>query len=147
MTNLKRQNRPARLAIAILALSIVNYPFSIASANPTQEEVFKSISNNLGPTVDGSKVFAVVLVILGAAILMVVTSKRQKKAALPQKLNHQGKLMRELVKTAGLTRGEAKTLQILTQQMEATGKPIRNPLTLMLCPSLTKAARNPAAEE
>jgi len=143
MANGKKQAGWAFLALALCHLLLAAPP---VRATPTQEEVFKSISNNLGPTVDGNKVFAVFLTVLGAAIVLVVLSKRQKKAALPQKLNHQGKLMRELIKSAGLTRSEAKTLQALMQQLETAGQPLRSPLTLMLCPSLTRPQRDRATD-
>ena len=142
MVNVKRHVGSARVTILIFTFAICHLPFA-ASAAPTQEEVFKSISNNLGPSVDGTKVFAVFLAVGGAAILLAVLSKRQKRAALPQQLNHQGKLMRELIKTAGLTRSEAKTLALLVEQLEASGQPLRNPLTLLLCPSLTRRPPEP----
>jgi hypothetical protein len=144
MANGKKQICSAILALALCHLLLTA---SFSSAAPTQEEVFKSLSNNLGPTVDGKKVFAVFLAFVGGAILLAAMSKRQKKAAAPQKLNHQGKLMRELVKTAGLTRSEVKTLQALTQQLQTAGQPLRSPLTLMLCPSLTRQPRDPAAAD
>ena len=141
MANGRKQIGFACLLIAALFFG------SAASANPTQQEVFQSISNNLGPTVDGRTVFAVVLTAAGAAVLLVAMSKRQKRQALPQKLNHQGKLMREMIKPAGLTRGEAKTLQLVVQQLETSGQPLRSPLTLMLCPSLTRRQREQAGDE
>lgn len=127
------------LPFFLLTFAICHLPFAIpASATPTQEEVFQSIQNNLGPQIDGSKVFALFLTAVGVAMILVVLSKRQKRAALPQKLNHQGKLMRELIKSAGLTRGEAKALGTMVEQLETAGQPLRSPLTLMLCPSLTR---------
>jgi hypothetical protein len=146
MANVKRHVGSTRVTILIFTIAICHLPFA-ASAAPTQEEVFKSISNNLGPTVDGTKVFAVFLTALGAAVLLAVLSKRQKRAALPQQLNHQGKLLRELIKTAGLTRSEAKTLGVLVEQLEAAGQPLRNPLTLLLCPSLTRRSPEPATDD
>ncbi len=143
MANRIKQVRTILLAMTFCQLLMT---VSSVSAAPTQEEVFKSLSNNLGPSVDGKKVLAVFLTVVGAAVLLAVMSKRQNRAAAPQKLNHQGKLMRELIKTAGLTRSEVKTLQLLTQQLEAAGQPLRSPLTLMLCPSLTRQPRDPAAD-
>jgi hypothetical protein len=118
------------LPFFLLTFAICHLPFAIpASATPTQEEVFQSIQNNLGPQIDGSKVFALFLTAVGVAMILVVLSKRQKRAALPQKLNHQGKLMRELIKSA---------LGTMVEQLETAGQPLRSPLTLMLCPSLTR---------
>ena len=135
--------------ILIFTFAICHSPFGIpVAAAPTQEEVFQSIQNNLGPQVDGTKVFALFLAAVGVAIVLVVLSKRQKRAALPQKLNHQGKLMRELMKSAGLTRNEVKMLGTIAEQLQTAGQPLRNPLTLMLCPSLTRQApEEPPAEE
>jgi hypothetical protein len=148
MAKVKRHVGSTRVMILIFTFAICHSPFAITAwATPTQDEVFKSIQNNLGPTIDGSKVFAVFLTAVGVAMILVVLSKRQKRAALPQKLNHQGKLMRELIKTAGLTRSEAKTLGTLVERLETAGQPLRSPLTLMLCPSLTRQPPEAAAED
>ena len=135
-----------RVMIVIFTFVICQLPFA-ASAAPTQEEVFQSIQNNLGPQIDGSKVFALFLAAVGVAVVLVVLSKRQKRAAQPQKLNHQGKLMRELMKSAGLTRNEAKMLGTIAEQLQTAGQPLRNPLTLMRCPSLTRRPTEEAPSE
>ena len=148
MANVKRNVGPARVMILIFTFAICHSSFAIpVSAAPTQEEVFQSIQNNLGPQIDGSKVFALFLAAVGVAVVLVVLSKRQKRAAQPQKLNHQGKLMRELMKSAGLTRNEAKMLGTIAEQLQTAGQPLRNPLTLMLCPSLTRRPTEEAPSE
>jgi len=111
------------------------------SANPTQEDVFKSINQSVDSTVDGTKLLAVLAAGVGIVIILVLFNKRQVREATPRPLNHQGKLMRELMKTAGLKSGEARQLKTLADGLEAAGEPLESPVTLMLCPSLMQRAR------
>ncbi len=136
MRNPNRKKRVAAFA-AILFLAGVFRPCSTASATPTQDQVFQSIQNNLGPTYDGNMLLAVLAVGVGIAIVLVVFSKRERREALPRKLNHKGKLMREVIKTAGLKHSQAKALQALAQDLQTSGVEVENPITLLLCPSLT----------
>jgi hypothetical protein len=126
-----------RLTVALPLWFAVIFPASIARATPTQDQVFQSIQNNLGPSVDGAKLLAVLAAGVGVAIVLVVFSKRERREALPRSLNHKGKLMRELVKTAGLKHSQAKALQALAHDLQASGVEVNNPITLLLCPSLT----------
>jgi hypothetical protein len=118
-----------------------------ASAGPTQEDVFKSINENVGQTVDGTKVLAVLAAGAGIVIILVLFNRRQVREAIPRPLNHQGKLMREMMKTAGLKPAEARQLKVLADQLAAAGEPLESPITLMLCPSLMQRARGEDAAE
>src|SRR5206468_5769422 len=105
----RSRRRRARIGILLFTFSIFHFPFAMpASANPTQEEVFKSINENVGQTVDGTKVLAIVAAIAGLVIILVLFNRRQTREAVPTALNHQGKLLRELMKNAGLNPAEAR---------------------------------------
>lgn len=130
----------------VLTFSILHLPFSISvSANPTQEDVFKSINESVGQSVDGTKVLAMLAAAVGIVIVLVLFNRRQVREATPRALNHQGKLMREMAKTAGLKPAEARQLKVLAEALAAAGEPLQSPITLMLCPSLMKRARDGAA--
>jgi hypothetical protein len=156
MENGKRKmenGRRGRVRIALFGLvftfSILHLPFSMnadsAFAKPTQEEVFKSIQKSENESVDGGKVLAVLAAAAGLAIVLTLFSRRQKREAVPKALNHQGKLMREMMKTAGLKTNEVRQLKLLADELAAAGEPLDSPLTLMLCPSLLKQSGQLAA--
>jgi len=125
----------------VMGLAALLCTVSNAQANPSQDEVFKSISSSVDGNTDGGKVLAVVACIAGAFGVMVWLSKREKRVAVPRALNHQGRLMREIIKTAGLKPSEARRLKSLAEELSEKGQPLESPITLMLCPSLMKKAR------
>jgi hypothetical protein len=116
-----------------------------AQANPTQEDVFKSISGNMNDKVDGQKVLGVCAAAAGLVILLVLINKRQLREDLPKVTNHQGKLIRELMKTAGLKASQIRQLKAINANLAAKGEPVKNLATLLLCPSLIKKARETEA--
>jgi hypothetical protein len=106
-------------------------------ASPTQQEVFKSIHENVGGTVDPKKFLAFMIAIGGLVILLAVMSNRRRREATPKAFNSQGKLLKEIVKNVDLRPAEIRQLKALA---EAQG--VSSPLTLLLCPSiLTKAVK------
>jgi len=111
----------------------------VASAQPTQEEVFQSIKDNVGPSqTDYSKLLPYVLAGMGLVILLVLVSQRKRQeTATPKPLNHQGKLLREVLKTVPLRAAELKQLRMLADAREQR---LTSPLTLLLCPSLLAQA-------
>jgi hypothetical protein len=114
-----------------------------AHAAPTQEDVFKSISGNMDDKIDGQKVLGVCAAAAGLIILLVLINKRQQREDLPTVTNHQGKLIRELMKTAGLKSAQIRQLKAINADLAAKGVPVKNLATLLLCPSLIKRAREP----
>jgi hypothetical protein len=112
---------------------------SPAPAQPTQEEVFQSIKDNVGPSqTDYSKLLPYFLAGLGLVILLVLVSQRKRQeTATPKPLNHQGKLLREVLKTVPLRAAELKQLRMLADAREER---LASPLTLLLCPSLLAEA-------
>lgn len=108
-----------------------------AYAAPSKEDVFKSISDNVGDAVDPTKFFAMLIGIAGICLVLAVLGRRRQKEVVPKTLNHQGRLLKETSKELGLKTAEMKQLKAL-----ALDEKVENPLTLLLCPSvLARAAK------
>ena len=108
-----------------------------ALANPTQEEVFKSIQDNVGGTVDPKKFFGFICGVGGIVVLLAVISNRKKREVTPKVFNHQGKLLKEILRRVNLRPVEIRQLKML-----ADSQGLASPLTLLLCPSvLAKAVK------
>ncbi len=111
-----------------------------ALANPTQEDVFRSVNQNLDKPVDMSKAVPFLLVVLGFLILVFLYHFHTQRKTSPRSLNHAGKLTREISRRLALRSVELKQLRILAQEQQ-----LEHPLTLILCPSvLGKAIRTPS---
>jgi hypothetical protein len=117
------------IAAAVLAMS------SALLAQPTQEEVFRSIHQNVGQTTDPRKFFAALLALAGVMVLLAVLSQRKKRQATPRTLNHHGKLLKEICGAVHLRPAEMRQLKLLAEEQSLT-----SPLTLLLCPSLLAKA-------
>jgi hypothetical protein len=144
--NDERKRTPRRrrqlLWLFLLCSSFIAQRSSLpALAGPTQEDVFKSINENVGASADGGKLLAFLAAGVGVAIILVLFNRRQTRAAAPQPLNHQGKLLREIIKTTGMRPEDGRRLKVLADQMGDAGTPLESPVTLLLCPSLLKKAR------
>jgi hypothetical protein len=123
----------------IVPLSVMLASPKIATANPTQEEVFKSINQNVGSTVDPTKALPYIIATLAGVALLVWLTKRSQQQTTPRVLNNTAKLLREISKKVKLRSAETKMLKILAEEEE-----LSSPLILLLCPSLlAKAGRKP----
>lgn len=71
----------------------------------------------------------------GVIILLVLFSHRRKRDVSPRSLNHQGKLLKEIVKRINLKPGEMRQLKALADEQS-----VSSPLTLLLCPSILSKA-------
>jgi len=124
------------VAIAVTVASLTCMP-PAARATPTQEDVFRSIEQNVNQGADGGKVLAVILGAAAVIILLVVLGQRSKVRAAPKSLHNHGKLLKEVVRGAGVKPADLKRLKSLAQQRaQQLGQPLASPLTLLLCPSL-----------
>ena len=112
-------------------------------ATPTQEEVFKSISQNVSEGDGGSRMlWAVLLAGVGVVMLVALFGSRQKREATPKTLNHSGKLLKEIVRKVPIRPVELKQLKLLAEAEREAGESIPSPLVFVLCPStLTNAMR------
>ena len=112
-----------------------------AHANPTQEEVFKSLQNTEKETIDGRKLVAVLAAGAGVVILILLINNRMQEKVLPRTLNHPGKLVRELMKSAGLKSAQIRQLKAINEELAGKNQSVENLVTLLLCPSLIKKAK------
>lgn len=123
------------------ATAAVLFFAGVAWANPTQEEVFQSINDNVRSTVDISKAVPYLLIAGGVAILVALFNHHKKRLTFPRKANNPAKLSREMCRAISLRSVELKQLKLLAQDQG-----VEFPLTLILCPSiLGKAIRTPGA--
>lgn len=135
----ERQRRRCAIGIFFLACGfwlLVSVP---ASAQPTQEEVFRSIGDNVGQPVDSSRLVAVLAGIAGAVALVAVVGQWRGRDRRPGGLNHHGRLMKEVLRNVPLKGAELRQLKSLAGEGAAGGK-VESPLTLLLCPSLLAEA-------
>ena len=141
-----------RSTFALLCVSaFCLLPSAFVSAAPTQEDVLRSISQNVNESSGGGKLLAVFAGGAGILLLLAVLQQRQQRESRPRSVQHPGKLLKEVMKTVPLKPAEMKQLKLLVERKrggdedEAAGEPVvENPLTLILCPSvLVRAMRNP----
>jgi hypothetical protein len=136
---------PCRRSISALAALAALSCSRWALATPTQEEVFKSIQDNVGSTADYRKFLLFLCVAGGAIILLSLFSQRRKREVVPKRVNHHGKLIKEITRGLAVRPREIKQLKTLAEHTALPdGESVHNPLTLLLCPSvLMKAVQNP----
>jgi hypothetical protein len=132
--------KKAKLFAATLLLATLATASS-ALATPTQDEVFKSINQNVGSSVDLSKIVPYLMVAVALAIMLGLYNYHRKRRTTPRRLNNPGKLSREICRRINIRPAELRQLKLLAEEQEA-----EHPLTLILCPSLLgKAIRTPNA--
>jgi hypothetical protein len=148
----------------VAAIAMVVGATTPAMGEPSQEEVFKSIQHSVGDSdpISGKTIIGAVAVIVGLVLVGVVVTRRQERqevvnggwgsAGAPKTLpgasrgtpgvvNNPAKLVRELMKEAGLTRAQVRQLESLNDRLSADDRAVKNLATLLLCPSLIAAAR------
>jgi len=112
-----------------------------AAAGPTQDDVFKSISQNVGKSSDSRVLLIFLAVAAGFIILLVLFSQRTKRVISPKALHHHGKLVKEVMRGLPIRPGELKQLRILAEETRgAGGEPVTSPVSLLLVPSVLAAA-------
>ena len=127
--------------VVLVSLLVSVYATS-APAQPTQEEVFKSIGDTVNKPVDSSKVVAVLASAAGVVVLLVVVSHWRKRETKSKSLDHPGKLLKEVLRNVPLKGAEVKQIKLLSQELRPRGdaQRVESPLTLLLCPSLLAEA-------
>ena len=128
--NAERRRLPRRAVFVFLCSS-----FIIPRSSFTQDEVLRSIGDNVGETVDPSKLLAVVFCVAAVVVLVALLSYRRKRVAAPKVLNHPGRLLKEVSKSVNLRPAEIKRLKLLAESEQ-----LSSPLVLLLCPSLLAKA-------
>lgn len=106
----------------------------LAAASP--DDIFKSMGEKMNAEVNPAQILGVLAGIVGLFVLISVFKKRADRAPRGNaELNNPAKLLRQVAREAGLSRGEIRELKKLAQLQG-----VDNPLTLLLCPSLMQAA-------
>jgi hypothetical protein len=139
--NDERRRRRRYLTI-LLCSSFIIHRSSFCLATLRQDEVLKSINQNVGQDVDPTKLLAVVLSIVGLIVVIALINYRRKRVVIPKVLNHPGKLVKEVTRAVNLKPGEVKRLKVLAEQKE-----LDSPLLLLLCPSLLQKKREDVKPE
>jgi len=125
---------------SVLAASFVQHSlFSIQHfflAAPTQEDVFRSIQNSVDEPSSSGKVLPFLMAGAAVIILLALFTQRRNREFSPKPLNHQGKLLKEVLKTVPLRSAEVKQLKMLAESNRGAVTGPISPLTLLLCPSL-----------
>lgn len=141
----KRKRAPAgasvsavRFTLYVFTLYVLTLHASpVALAQPTQEDVLKSIGDSVNEPVDSSRALAVAAGIGGAVVLLVVVGHWRQRDRKPELLNHPGKLLKEVLRNVPLKGAEVKQVKALCQTFQPLGGGrVESPLTLLLCPSL-----------
>ena len=133
-----------RHVILLMVCSCVVAPRAVAQ--PTQEEVFRSIGRNVDKPVDSRRVLAVVLGVAGVVALLVVVGHGRRRDGRPRVVNHHGKLLKEALRTVPIKPAELRQLRTLVDEARARDDDgPQSPLTLLLCPSVLarEAQRSP----
>ncbi len=130
---------PVRFALLALLLALAA-PRQVR-ATPTQEDVFRSIQENVGNETPGAGDKAIPFVVAGAGlvILLAALSNRRKREVSPRTLNNHTKLVKEIMRTVPLRQAEVRQLKMLLDVQTGDQRP-RHPLTLILCPSVLATA-------
>jgi hypothetical protein len=122
---------------------ILHSAFCIRISAITQDDVFKSIKENVSESEGGGRRLLIVLLGLIAIVLMLValSARRKTDSAGPRALHHPGKLLKEVSRQIPLRPAELKQLKLLAHaHRDDAGRPVDNPLVLLLCPSALVAA-------
>jgi hypothetical protein len=124
---------PARAIFWLMLLLLSAAPS--ARANPTEEDVLRSMQENVREQPNYGPVLAVMAATAGIIVAIVVFRQYQKRADSPQILNHPGKLLREMARDLEINPAQVRELKIRADELGCD-----HALTLLLCPSLTKGA-------
>src|ERR1700733_10267252 len=113
--------RTSRHRFEISAATTIAAVFSLlwvaapAAAIPTQEDVLKSISDNVGGKSDPTPLLWGMGGIVAVAMLLALFNRRWQRKALPKPLNNRAKLMKELMQGIDLRPAELRQLKVLAE--------------------------------
>ncbi len=88
-------------------------------AAPTQEDVFRSIQTSVDEPSSGGRLLPFLMAGAAVIILLAVFTQRRKREFAPKALNHQGKLLKEVLKSVPLRSAEVKQLKLLAESNRA----------------------------
>jgi hypothetical protein len=111
----------------------------IASAQPTQEEFFRSMHENVNRSGGGGRTLPVLLALIALGIVMLLIYNRRERKESPRILHHHRRLVSEMRARTGIPRSRLKPLTPVARRIGCS------PLTLLMCPSLQQD--RPASSE
>ena len=163
MTGKTIVRRRAAVAWVGLVVAVATWAGSTtpARADPSQEDVFRSIQSSVGhsDSVSGKAMVGTLAVVAAVVIVAVIVTQRQSRRELAAggwgsassagegrsagapSINNHGKLVRELMREAGLTRAQVRQLEAVNDRLADSDRDVQHLATLLLCPSLIAAAR------
>jgi hypothetical protein len=103
----------------------------------SQQDVFKSIENNVDSPIDARLFLALLLCAASAVLFLAYISRRRKMRLVAAAENHPGHLLKEISKKIDLEPADLKRLKAMQlRARNELGMEVQSPLTLMLCPSV-----------
>lgn len=107
------------------------------------EDVLRSTRDSIDQSQGSGRTLALIFSIVGVAIVLLILQQRRKQTAVPTAVNHQGRLLKEVLHDLPLKPAEVKQLKQMAEQQSCS-----SPLVMLLCPSLlAKAMQNRTPEE
>ena len=103
------------------------------------EDVFKSAQENMTDTPSSGRLIGLILGGVAIILVLVVVQQLRKRSGVPKPVNHQGRLVKEVVAGLPIKKAELRHLRKLA---EAEG--CSSPLVLLLTPSVLIRALNDA---
>lgn len=143
MKRLLSAKRLAATALLVTAMA------ASAQAAPTQDDIFRSIQQNVETSNgDASRYVPFILAVVAGVIVIAVVAQRRSDKPVRKTFNHAGKLLKEVTRHLPIRPVEMKQLKLLVDGAKNSEEPIASPLALMLCPSqLTKLAKQGGAKQ
>jgi hypothetical protein len=138
----EQKRNPRRAIGGLAAMALLLGLSAIAAAEPTQEDVFRSLNESMHESPNYGLVLPWLFAAAGVVAVVVYFRQRQKVQAIPKPLNHPGKLVREMTQLAGVDAAEIKRLKALAKERQ-----VSSPLVLLLCPSLLDSSATEGAED
>ena len=150
-----------RRRITLVMLTVLLLTASAVRADPpTMEDVRRSISSNVdhSDSISGKAMGGIAAAAVGVVLVAVVVNHRQSRRtpggwstggggggpAAPRvagPMNHPGKLVRELMRETGLTKGQLRQLAAANDRLADDDRAVEHLATLLLCPSLLTASK------
>jgi hypothetical protein len=131
-----------RRVVSTIGAAVAMGVTRLAAAGPTQEDVFRSIQQNVGSPGENHSAAPFFYLMLGLIGLILVIHFRRQRTTEPGTLNHPGKLMKELSRALGLSKSEIRQLRLLAKQAS-----VESPIVLLLCPSVLSLALRTSTSE
>jgi hypothetical protein len=103
----------------------------LATQQVKLEDVFRSTQESIDSGGGPGRTIALILAGLAFGLLLFALQYRRRVQIAPKAINHQGKLVKEIVKGLPLKAAEMKQLTKLAEE-----KQLSSPLVMLLCPSV-----------